>query len=215
MTSKPNGVADTKRWQRQLLPLMTRMVVGLTLFFFVASFAQLLYLQTEIRRDEPIALSDSALGAGVPVGASMAERLAAARFRAAAELELQVVTRRYRQATVLLMSRVWTLYLGFVTGMILALVGAAFILGKLQEPMSELGLQSAGGDLTLKTASPGLILAALGTALMLATIVTHHRIDVSDGPSYFRDGWSASDTPAKEPPPKLDSPFTPSAPKQP
>jgi hypothetical protein len=92
------------------------------------------------------------------------------------------------------MSRVWTSYLGFVTGMVLALVGAAFILGKLQEPVSELSTALQGTSISLKSASPGLLLAALGTILMLATIITHHRIDVVDKAVYLRD--SAAITPA-------------------
>jgi hypothetical protein len=213
MSSDTEAKAHTRLWQQRLLPLMSGMVVVLTLFFFVASFGQLLYLQAEIRSDRPLILSEGALAASIPEAATQAEHLAIARFRATAELELQVVSRRYRQAAVLLMSRVWTLYLGFVTGMILALVGAAFILGKLQEPSSEMGLRSAGGDLTLKTASPGIILAALGTMLMLATIVTHHRIDVTDAPLYLRDFSSAMESTPKDTPPKLDNPLKRPAPQ--
>jgi hypothetical protein len=202
-----SGVAAQK-WQEKLLPLMSRMVIGLTLFFFVASFGQLLYLQAEISRDRPFTLSETALGPVAPGNASISEQLNVARLRAAAELELQVVTRRYRQATVLLMSRVWTLYLGFVTGMILALVGAAFILGKLQEASSDLSVKSAGNELTLKTASPGIILAALGTVLMLATIVTNHRIEVIDTPLYLRESIAPVQVPSKDPVPTLENPYS-------
>jgi hypothetical protein len=200
--------AGTRKWQERLLPLMSRMIVGLTLFFFIASFAQLLYLQAEIGRDATFALSPAALGPAAAASAPVGDQIAAARFRAAAEMELQVVTRRYRQATVLLMSRVWTLYLGFVTGMTLALVGAAFILGKLQEPSSDLSLRSAGSALTLKTASPGIILASLGTALMLATILTNHRIEVTDAPLYLRDSSGPPAAPSRQPPPRLDDPLS-------
>jgi hypothetical protein len=182
------------------------MLVWLTLFFFLASFGQLLYLQGEISREAPIALSNSVLVLNLPEQASVSDRLAVARFRAAGELEVQVIGRRYRQATVLLMSRVWTLYLGFVTGMILALVGATFILGKLQEPASELSAESAAAKLRLKSTSPGIVLAALGTTLMLATIFTNHRIDVTDAPVYLRDSSTVSIT---QPSPRvpLDNPY--------
>jgi len=199
--------ARADSWPQRLLPFMSRMVVGLTLFFFVASFVQLLYLQTEIGRETPVTLSDSVLAISLPEQASTTDRLALARFRAAGELEVQVVGRRYRQATVLLMSRLWTLYLGFVTGMILALVGAAFILGKLQEPASELSAESPAAKLTLKSASPGIVLAALGTTLMLATIFTNHRIDVTDAPLYLRDSPTGSVTAPTPSIPKLDNPF--------
>jgi hypothetical protein len=145
-----------------------------------------------------------------PVGlASPTERLAGLRFRAAAEMEVQVVTRRYRQATVLLMSRVWTLYLGFVTGMILALVGAAFILGRLQESASEVSVASPAGTWGLKSASPGIILAVLGTVLMLTTILTNHRIDVTDAAVYLRDSPSLPPSAPVLPLPTVDSRPTP------
>src|SRR4051812_14321466 len=38
------------RWQVRLLPLMSRMIVGLTIFFFAASLGQLIYLDRTIER---------------------------------------------------------------------------------------------------------------------------------------------------------------------
>jgi hypothetical protein len=195
-------------WQQRLLPMMSAMLVGLTLFFFVITLVQLLYLQSEIRRESPVTLSDAVLKAALPEQGSPGDRLAAVRLRAAAELEVQVVARRYRQATVLLMSRVWTHYLGFVTGMILALVGSAFILGKLQGPASDLAMTSTAANWSIKSSSPGIILAALGTALILATVLTNHRIDVTDSPLYLRD-VPVTEPPASAPPPRLDNPFAP------
>ena len=37
-------------WQRRLLPLMVRMVVGLALFFFAATLGQLVYLHLELSK---------------------------------------------------------------------------------------------------------------------------------------------------------------------
>ncbi len=186
---------------------MTWMVVGLTAFFFLASLAQLIYLQRQIGRESPITLSVEALGAQPGASAPAAERLAVSPFRAAAEMEVQLVARRYRQATILLMARVWTSYLGFATGMILALVGAAFILGKLRDPVTELGLKASGTDWALKTASPGIVMAVLGTALMLATLITHHRIDVTDRAVYLIEPSSAVAGTSRQPVPSLSDPY--------
>jgi hypothetical protein len=206
--------ADERRlWQRRLLPLMSRMVVGLTVFFFVATFVQLLLLQAEIRPRSSIKPSDAILQLTVPENASIPDRLLIVRLRAQAELEVQLVERRYHQATILLMSRIWTRYLGFITGMILCLVGAAFILGRLQETTSELGVGPRTAPLTLKTASPGLILAALGTALMLVTAVTRERIDVVDAPLYLREVPAAVPPSPKLEPPRLGEPSIPIRPQ--
>lgn len=208
-TSLPSAI---QRWQKRLLPLMTWMVVGLTLFFFIASFAQLAYLHVTIE-DAPTASVDSL---AVPENAQSPEQ--ARRFNALAQLEGSVLAHRYHQANVFLMSRVWARYLGFVTGMILALVGAAFILGKLREETTELSAEGIGGTFSFRSASPGLVLAVLGVILMTTTIVTHHQISTADSPVYIQipfservefsaDGNAVSDSSsapgtARKPPPK-------------
>jgi len=164
---------------------MVHMLVGLTVFFFVATLGQLVYLHTSILK-APV-LNDSLLH--LPDGTN----LEASRLRAQVLLESNAIARRYHQANVLLMSRVWTGYLGFVTGMILALVGAVFILGKLQEGTSEVGGRMHGAEASLKTASPGLVLAFLGVVLMIITIVTHHEIETRDSPIYLTSSDLADD----------------------
>jgi len=145
-------------WQKKLLPLMIGMLAVLAFFFFVASFIQLYYLHTRIE-DAPkldlaqaFSIPDSG-GAATDIG-----KLDYSKWKALSILEGYSLQRRYHQANVLLMSRVWTRYLGFVTGMILAFVGAAFILGKLREPETKLDSEGIW-KFSLTTASPGLILA--------------------------------------------------------
>jgi hypothetical protein len=94
------------------------------------------------------------------------------------------------------MARVWVRYLGFVTGMILALVGAVFVLGKIREDRTDLGLQHKDFKGTLSTTSPGLVLATLGSILMLVTLLTHHEIDVADGPLYVTLPYASVRLPA-------------------
>jgi hypothetical protein len=176
------------RWQRRLLPLMEGMVVGLTVFFFLASCAQLIYLHQRIGQAPRVDASE--LLPNPPTGAEPArEAMELARLRAIIALETNTLERRHHQANVLLMSQLWIRYLGFVTGMILALVGATFILGKLQEQFSELRADVGGAEGILKSSSPGLMLVVFGAILMLATIVVRHEISVTDAPVYTRE-WS-------------------------
>lgn len=91
------------------------------------------------------------------------------------------------------MSRVWARYLGFVTGMILALVGAVFVLGKLREEATEVQTGTSGAMLSLRSASPGLIMAILGVALMATTIVTHHSMEWADSSVYLRMAYPKPD----------------------
>jgi hypothetical protein len=171
--------ASEQRWQVRLLPLMSRMIVGLTVFFFAASLGQLIYLDRAIER---VPATDFAqLGIGAP---GAAQRLASPEFRVLASLDAALLERKYHQANVFLMGRLWTSYLGFVTGMILALVGAVFILGKMREDASELNTSGAAGTIALRSSSPGIILATLGVVLMITTIVTNHPIQTADAPVF-------------------------------
>jgi hypothetical protein len=203
-----NGVDRT--WQKRLLPVMVGLLVTLTAFFFVASFVQLYYLQTRIERAPRLDLTPAMASLDEiakdlqngKVGDQLAfnNRLEYARWKTLSLLEANALQRRYHHAGVLLISRIWTRYLGFVTGTILAMVGAAFILGKLQEASSNLGAEGGLWKVSLTTASPGLVLATLGTALMLATLATNMDLQVNDGPVYLRD---QPGTAASAPPPPL------------
>lgn len=172
--------ASDHRWQMQLLPLMRGMIVGLTIFFFAASLGQLIYLDREIQNAPHVATAQ--LG-GAPAAV---QNLASPEFRILAGLDAALLERKYHQANVFLMGRLWTSYLGFVTGMILALVGAVFILGKMREDSSELNTSGVAGTVTLRSSSPGIVLAVLGVVLMTTTIVTNHPIETSDAPVFLK-----------------------------
>lgn len=171
-------------WQERLLPLMTRLLVFLAIFFFIATFLQLSYLYWNITRVPDVVLN--APSGSVPfTAANTNDQMAIRKLEYSASLEGYVVSRRYHQAAMSTASNLWLRYLGFVTGMILALVGASFILGKLQEPISEIQGKLSAMDFSLRSASPGIILAVLGVILMYATIVDVDVVDVKDNAVYF------------------------------
>lgn len=179
-THRPPETAerDTARgdavWQERLLPLMVRVVIGLALFFFLVSLLQLAYLQWHLQDEPPNILTTLD---GEAVDASDAGL--------AAWLESDLITRRYRMTSALMMAQLWIRYLGFVTGMIMAFIGAVFILGKLREPPSEVKAESAAVRVSIATASPGILLAVVGSALMLATILTKQESEVRDAAIYL------------------------------
>ena len=181
---------DLAEWQRSARPFMARVVVVLAVFFFAASLGQLLYLNWELAHSPAIGvpLFDDRLCAGA-AGASPpspAECVTLQRARALLLLEANVVERRYHLSNALTMFAVWSRYLGFVTGMILAIVGAAFILGKLAEPESQLGATAPGGwKAEIRSTSPGLVLCFLGVVLIVASIVTLHSLSTRDASTYI------------------------------
>jgi len=88
-----------------------------------------------------------------------------------AGLECYALQRRYHQADIALLSRLWIKYLGFFTGMILAVIGASFILGKLQESDTTLTGKLQAFEFSLISASPGLVMVLLGAMLMMTAIL--------------------------------------------
>lgn len=174
-------------WQRYLRPLMSAMLVGLTVFFFVATLFQLVSLNARIEASPQLApaqlLAMAACPPALPAPACLEER----RLRMSAVLEANVVARRHHEAGVQVMAAIWSRYLGFATGMILSLVGAAFILGKLSDKGSNLELQNPGSALraTLATSSPGMVMVIAGVVLMVVNITTLHAFNTVDQAIYF------------------------------
>ncbi|MBX3638241.1 MAG: hypothetical protein KF683_22950 [Rubrivivax sp.] len=187
-TSQGPAASERLRWQRRLLPLMVWMLAGLTVFFFISTLIQLLQVQQRIVGGPAIAAPQVLRAADCPAGWSADLCLSLRSQDTAALLEADVVAKRYHQANVIVMSSIWSRYLGFITGMTLALVGAAFILGQIDVPPSELQGQGAGWTVSLKTASPGLALVLVGAVLMIVAMVTLHEVKTSDAAVYLPRG---------------------------
>lgn len=109
------------------------------------------------------------------------------RFETRALLEARLIEYRNCQASYAVRSRMWIRYLAFVTGLALALIGATFILGQIRIRQSDV---SAGGEsfkASLQTSSPGVLLAAFGTALIIVALVVRSDVELSDGVVYLTD----------------------------
>jgi len=173
------------KWQERLLPTMNGLLIGLTIFFFVTTFGQMAYLHWSILQIPEINIGPTS-GESLNTDMDTAkDRMDARELEVRSRMEAFIVTQRYHQVSVLLMSGLWIRYLGFMTGMILALVGASFVLGKLREPAQKLQGKFSRIDLSLRTTSPGVILAVLGVILMFATILDKDFYNVSDTNVYL------------------------------
>jgi hypothetical protein len=90
-----------------------------------------------------------------------------------------------------MISRTWIKYLGFITGVILAVVGAIFILGKLKDDTANvLNSGTEQFKFSLTSHSPGIVLAVLGTALIISTIFTHQNIEKTDASVYLQQRFN-------------------------
>jgi hypothetical protein len=104
------------------------------------------------------------------------------------KMEEQLMNKRYSQGGALLLSRLYTKYLGFFTGMILAIVGAVFIISKLTEPSTNIDTTAKAFKVSVVSSSPGIIFGLLGTSLMLSTILKQNSIDIKDVATYLNPG---------------------------
>ncbi|MDN3370300.1 MULTISPECIES: hypothetical protein [Ralstonia solanacearum species complex] len=120
------------RWQTAMRPLMIAMLVGTTLFFFAATLFQVARLNERIDASPKLDTTSMMAVPGCAAGRGESACVAERRLSIAVALEAHTIALRHHEAGVLLMAALWSRYVGFITGMILALVGAAFILGKHQ-----------------------------------------------------------------------------------
>lgn len=178
--------AGTERWQRRLLPFMIGSIAAMGLFFFVASFLQLSSLRARLAAT-PVDLSQVFIQfEQTPAGRSLQADFEYLKWKTLVRLEQEVISHRYDQSASAVLTRVWTRYLGFVTGMVLALTGAVFILGKLQEAPTRLETKAEAFQAALYTSSPGIVLAVLGTVLMSITLLVRFELETRDVPTYVR-----------------------------
>jgi len=175
---------ELARWQRKLLPFMSRFLVVLAIGFFTISLIDMYEMRSFVKSE-----STQAIRARIEELLRAKSSEATVRLDVMQQglllLEADALDKRYRQASALLMSRIWTRQLAFITGMVLAFIGAVFIIGKLSEKRSDVNVSAAEWKAGISSTSPGLILAFFGTLLMGVALVVQPRIEVQDRPVYF------------------------------
>ena len=174
---------ETIVWQRGLLPFMTYFVVTMAVAFFLFSGVHVYEVTRYIQEDQRQSIR-TAVQAEISRPVSTPLTATDLSNNALILLEAATLDKRYHQAGGMLMSRIWSRQLTFITGMVLAFVGAVFILGKLSESSSQISGETAQLKLAITSASPGLILSFLGTSLIIASLFVASNLDVADGAAY-------------------------------
>jgi hypothetical protein len=175
-----------------MAPLMVAAVVTTALFFAVITVREFCKIEAWLISQSPPAPAVTAASGIQPT--TFEQQIQLASMRESFALEREAMARRYNQGNLLIATRLWTRMMGFVTGMILALIGAAFVLGKLSEDTSELTANSHAVSLSLKSASPGIILCVLGTILMSMTIWVTVDLSTKDAALYVGSGAESGNT---------------------
>lgn len=167
-----------ERWQSRLVPWFIIMPTALIAVFIFLATRQMTKFNSAL-----MVKPDVSIGQVSEHVVSNADDM---RWITLVRLEQESYYRRYNQGSLLLMSRIYKQYLGFFTGMILSIVGAIFIIGKLREKTSRIDFAAESKlKASLASSSPGIIFGALGTVLMLTTMVSHNEVVVEDSPLYL------------------------------
>ena len=168
----PTDAADLRRWQQKMLPFATRFLLFTAVAFFVFSALDAYQLRNLVgaQRTGAVDRIHQVLGEQRPGpgGWQSADTVQ----RSLLMLEADAIDRRYRQASALLMSRIWTRQLAFLTGMVLAFVGSVFILSKLREDQTQVNLGFQGWKGGIASASPGVASAAIRTTRRSGSVST-------------------------------------------
>ncbi len=144
--SKQPGLREDRageRWRNKLLPAMRGALVLMGVFFFAASLVQYHLLYQDLRGMGPRSQAAfQALDNSLP----QAERanFEFLKWKTLVLLEQDAMSMRHQHINASLLMRTWTRYTGFLVGMVLALAGAFFILGRLREETNQLSGEAGG-----------------------------------------------------------------------
>lgn len=175
---------NKNNWQKKLMPWLITMPTLLIFLFVFLATQQMRKFNTMLEIETTSVLDDVVLN--TEKNPTLINSLDYLRWVTLVKMEERSLDRRYKQGGALLGARIFTKYLGFFTGMILAIVGAIFIIAKLQEQKTEIEGDAGNGIKgKLSSSSPGVIFGVLGTVLMLSTILQHNEISVSDQPLFL------------------------------
>ncbi|MEX2411414.1 MAG: hypothetical protein WD607_08625 [Candidatus Paceibacterota bacterium] len=178
--NQPDNHNNTLEWQRKAFPYMAGVIVFFSLFFLIATGYQLIHIQNKID------FSGKNIGGINENDAKNISDTPKSELTSKIELETYVIDRRYHQSNMLLISRIWIQYLGFLVGTILVLIGAIFILGKMQEQASSFDSDiKSFGKVAFNSSSPGLFLALFGTLIISTTLFYHPEITTEDASLYL------------------------------
>ena len=169
-------------WQSRLLPFMIGSLIVVALCFIASTlwFFHDLEQRLEYRTTDITAVVDRL---APPADAKQSDQ-AYRDWYVRAVLEGVALQQRFNVQATVVKGRLWTRFMGFLTGMLLALTGCVFVLGKLRETVS-FGGEGQGFKATLATSSPGVFLAFLGTVIIGIALVVQTTVESSDTAVYL------------------------------
>lgn len=100
-------------------------------------------------------------------------------------LEIDARRIRYAHANSAIISRMWTRLLGFLAGASMCIVGCIFIIARLKEDTTKVESINEFAKFSIASSSPGIILAFIGTILLVITLTVRVETDLEDASLYL------------------------------
>lgn len=183
-------------WQERLLPFMLASLVFVGLFFSVTTWLFFDRLQAELqynRTDTVATLARAEQPASGPADAAYRD------WYVRATLEQMGLQQRFNVQIAIVKGRLWARFMGFLTGMLLALTGCVFVLGQLRAKVVFSG-EGQGAKGALDTNAPGLLLALLGTVIIALALSVPGSVESTDAAIYLPPRVELPAAPAKAAP---------------
>jgi hypothetical protein len=173
----PTSSRSTDLWQNKIFPYAIALIAVLLIFFVV-----LYWIETKNIQNSFLGNSNYDV---IHVSAQLNSKASTFQDKLY-NAELISLLNRHYHASLIVKSRILTLNLSFLTGMILCFMGGIFVLGKFSESASSLTASTGGQNLVLSSASPGIFLSVLGVLLISLSIFSKSSLEVNDRPTFLR-----------------------------
>ncbi|TDW96110.1 hypothetical protein [Dinghuibacter silviterrae] len=165
-------------WQTKLLPFIL-------IAYFAFAAAYVVFFYSEIRDIAMPAVHDQpSLRLDTNLVRSEATRKEMLMWKDRVALEEGVVHHRYALMQTLVTARLKIVAFAFALGSICVLIGAFFVLARISEPASEVGLGTEVMKARLRSSSPGLFLAFLGTVIIVISMLVKGNLAMNEEAEY-------------------------------
>jgi hypothetical protein len=165
-------------------------VISLAIVVITMTSVHFFLFNKEIRKERAF-LIDRVIGQegkGAVIVQSDRERILA---EAAYALEGDVLKSRYAAVDSLILTRISTVYVIIVSGLIMVVIGSIFILFRINDPPSQATGEWSALKFQFSSASPGLIMALAGGLLVVTPWLVDQPIRVREGASYVVPNYAA------------------------
>lgn len=168
-------VAGIELWQNKILPFAIILLSALVLVFVILYTLEARNIQRSFLQNSNYDIFHVSEVLNKP-GMAMQDKMYNA--------EMISLLNRHYHASLIVKSRILTLNLSFLTGMILCFMGGVFVLGKFSETTTAVSAGDGARYVGFTSASPGISLSLLGVFLIAISIFSKTSLDVKDLPSY-------------------------------